>query len=217
MSCHVQVIEGGNNKKQKPAYGADVLRLWVSSVDYSGDVCVGDNIIKQVRRRFGTRERETPRVTWKSLRLIAFDFFLPFVQFCEKQILPSVSCKLTFTLARPVRRPARKPLQSQTKACPSLERGVLMLIFVTSIDRSPPHTSLHHGTPPCIVSTRLTRHGRCRSLTGSSEILSGTCPGACSTSTPRRTACPTRTSLLSTSEGRARISWGLRREGGREG
>lgn len=46
----VQVIEGGNNKKQKPAYGADVLRLWVSSVDYSGDVCVGDHIIKQVRR-----------------------------------------------------------------------------------------------------------------------------------------------------------------------
>lgn len=44
-----QVIEGGNNKKQKPAYGADVLRLWVSSVDYSGDVCVGDHIIKQVR------------------------------------------------------------------------------------------------------------------------------------------------------------------------
>lgn len=43
-----QVIEGGNNKKQKPAYGADVLRLWVSSVDYSGDVCVGDHIIKQV-------------------------------------------------------------------------------------------------------------------------------------------------------------------------
>ncbi|CAN0074680.1 unnamed protein product, partial [Hapterophycus canaliculatus] len=46
----IEVIEGGNNKKQKPAYGADVLRLWVSSVDYSGDVCVGDHIIKQVGR-----------------------------------------------------------------------------------------------------------------------------------------------------------------------
>jgi isoleucyl-tRNA synthetase len=42
------VIEGGNNKKQDPAYGADVLRLWISSVDYSGDVCVGSNILKQV-------------------------------------------------------------------------------------------------------------------------------------------------------------------------
>ncbi len=41
------IVEGGNNKKQEPAYGADVLRLWVSSVDYSSDVRVGKNIIKQ--------------------------------------------------------------------------------------------------------------------------------------------------------------------------
>uniref|UniRef100_A0A6U6EBV7 isoleucine--tRNA ligase n=1 Tax=Odontella aurita TaxID=265563 RepID=A0A6U6EBV7_9STRA len=43
----LKVIEGGNNKKQEPAYGADVLRLWVASVDYTGDVCIGNNIIKQ--------------------------------------------------------------------------------------------------------------------------------------------------------------------------
>ncbi|CAB9520181.1 Isoleucine--tRNA ligase, mitochondrial (Fragment) [Seminavis robusta] len=43
----MQVIEGGNNKKLEPAYGADVLRLWVASVDYSGDVSIGPNIIKQ--------------------------------------------------------------------------------------------------------------------------------------------------------------------------
>ena len=41
------IIEGGNNKKQEPAYGADVLRLWVASVDYSSDVRIGKNIIKQ--------------------------------------------------------------------------------------------------------------------------------------------------------------------------
>ena len=41
------IIEGGKNKKQEPPYGADVLRLWVSSVDYSSDVRVGKNIIKQ--------------------------------------------------------------------------------------------------------------------------------------------------------------------------
>ena len=40
------VIEGGSNQKLNPAYGADTLRLWVSSVDYSNDVCVGDNIMK---------------------------------------------------------------------------------------------------------------------------------------------------------------------------
>jgi isoleucyl-tRNA synthetase len=43
----LSVIEGGNNKKEEPAYGADVLRLWVASVDYAGDVRVGSNIIKQ--------------------------------------------------------------------------------------------------------------------------------------------------------------------------
>jgi len=43
----LQIIEGGNNKKLEPAYGADVLRLWVASVDYSGDVGIGPNIIKQ--------------------------------------------------------------------------------------------------------------------------------------------------------------------------
>lgn len=43
----LHVIEGGNNKKLQPAYGADVLRLWVASSDYTGDVCIGDGIIKQ--------------------------------------------------------------------------------------------------------------------------------------------------------------------------
>lgn len=42
------VIEGGSDQKAKPAYGADTLRLWVAGVDYSGDVCVGENIMKQV-------------------------------------------------------------------------------------------------------------------------------------------------------------------------
>jgi isoleucyl-tRNA synthetase len=43
----MKVIEGGNNKKKDPAYGADVLRLWVANSDYSSDVSIGDNIIKQ--------------------------------------------------------------------------------------------------------------------------------------------------------------------------
>ena len=41
-------IAGGNNQKQDPPYGADVLRLWVSSVDYSSDVPLGKNILKQL-------------------------------------------------------------------------------------------------------------------------------------------------------------------------
>ncbi len=42
------VIEGGTNQKQDPPYGADVLRLWVSSVDYASDVPLGKNILKQM-------------------------------------------------------------------------------------------------------------------------------------------------------------------------
>ncbi|MDB9316045.1 isoleucine--tRNA ligase [Spirulina sp. CS-785/01] len=42
------IIKGGNNQKKEPPYGADVLRLWVSSVDYSSDVPIGQNIIKQL-------------------------------------------------------------------------------------------------------------------------------------------------------------------------
>jgi isoleucyl-tRNA synthetase len=41
------VIEGGKNQKEEPPYGADVLRLWVSSVDYTTDVPLGKNILKQ--------------------------------------------------------------------------------------------------------------------------------------------------------------------------
>ena len=43
-----QIINGGKNQKQEPAYGADILRLWVASVDYSTDVNIGQNILKQL-------------------------------------------------------------------------------------------------------------------------------------------------------------------------
>ena len=42
------VIEGGKDTKAQPPYGADVLRLWVASVDYSGDVMIGPGIMRQV-------------------------------------------------------------------------------------------------------------------------------------------------------------------------
>ncbi len=42
------IVEGGANKKENPAYGADVLRLWVSSVDYLADVPIGSSILRQL-------------------------------------------------------------------------------------------------------------------------------------------------------------------------
>ncbi|PIA61466.1 hypothetical protein AQUCO_00300755v1 [Aquilegia coerulea] len=44
----ITVIEGGKNTKDAPSYGADVLRLWVSSVDYTNDVLIGPQIIRQM-------------------------------------------------------------------------------------------------------------------------------------------------------------------------
>ncbi|KAG5177007.1 Isoleucyl-tRNA synthetase [Tribonema minus] len=64
-----EVIEGGANQKLKPAWGADVLRLWVSTVDYSGDVPVGDNILKQVGESY-RKLRNTARYLTGNL----FDF-----------------------------------------------------------------------------------------------------------------------------------------------
>ena len=45
------VIEGGNNKKKEPGYGADVLRMWVASVNYATDVRIAPSIIKLRSRR----------------------------------------------------------------------------------------------------------------------------------------------------------------------
>ena len=42
------IIEGGKDQKANPAFGADVLRLWVASVDFQGDVLIGPNIIAKV-------------------------------------------------------------------------------------------------------------------------------------------------------------------------
>ena len=42
------IINGGNNHKQEPPYGADLVRLWVSSVDYSSDIRIGKTILKQL-------------------------------------------------------------------------------------------------------------------------------------------------------------------------
>ncbi|NCR20545.1 MAG: isoleucine--tRNA ligase [Microcystis aeruginosa L111-01] len=42
------IINGGKDQKKEPAYGVDVIRLWVSSVDYTNDVNIGQNILKQL-------------------------------------------------------------------------------------------------------------------------------------------------------------------------
>ncbi|MCW6035189.1 isoleucine--tRNA ligase [Spirulina subsalsa FACHB-351] len=60
------IINGGKNQKQDPPYGADVLRLWVSSVDYSSDVMIGSNILKQLADSY-RKIRNTARFLLGSL------------------------------------------------------------------------------------------------------------------------------------------------------
>lgn len=55
------IIKGGQNQKENPAYGADILRLWVSSVDYTSDQRIGKNILKQLTEIRG-KIRNTARV-----------------------------------------------------------------------------------------------------------------------------------------------------------
>lgn len=42
------IIDGGKDQKKDPPYGADVLRLWASSVDYSADMSIGKTSLKQM-------------------------------------------------------------------------------------------------------------------------------------------------------------------------
>jgi isoleucyl-tRNA synthetase len=80
----LSVIEGGADQKKNPAFGADTLRLWVSGVDYAGDVCVGDNIIKQVSDMY--------RKLRNTLRFLAGSLtdFDPATQLVPTDQLPSI-------------------------------------------------------------------------------------------------------------------------------
>ncbi|KDQ10334.1 hypothetical protein BOTBODRAFT_494107 [Botryobasidium botryosum FD-172 SS1] len=41
------IINGGKDRKKEPAYGADVLRLWVATVEYGRDVSIGPTALAQ--------------------------------------------------------------------------------------------------------------------------------------------------------------------------
>jgi len=45
------IINGGGNTKKEPAYGADTLRLWAASVDYTTDVPISQDIMASVGQK----------------------------------------------------------------------------------------------------------------------------------------------------------------------
>ncbi|SGY40964.1 BQ5605_C003g02452 [Microbotryum silenes-dioicae] len=46
------IIQGGKNPKTQPAYGVDLLRMWVASVDSTKDVLIGPSILAQTFETF---------------------------------------------------------------------------------------------------------------------------------------------------------------------
>ncbi|XP_052207169.1 isoleucine--tRNA ligase, chloroplastic/mitochondrial isoform X2 [Diospyros lotus] len=71
------VIEGGKNKGAAPSYGADVLRLWVSSVDYSGDVMIGPQVLRQMSDIY-RKLRGTLRFLLANLHDWRVDYAVPY-------------------------------------------------------------------------------------------------------------------------------------------
>ncbi len=60
------VIAGGQDQKAQPPYGADVLRLWVSSVDSVGDVSIGPQILSQVMQSMRFPQTRCRVVAWRA-------------------------------------------------------------------------------------------------------------------------------------------------------
>jgi isoleucyl-tRNA synthetase len=83
------VINGGKDQKKEPPYGADVIRLWAASVDYSGDVPIGKTILAQMSD-VSRKIRNTARFLLSNL----FDFdpakdIVPYADLpeCDRYIL----------------------------------------------------------------------------------------------------------------------------------
>ncbi|KAL6522834.1 Isoleucine--tRNA ligase, chloroplastic/mitochondrial [Orobanche hederae] len=71
------VIEGG--KEQKDAFGADVLRLWVSSVDYTSDVMIGPSVLRQMSDIY-RKLRGTLRFLLGNLHDWKVDYAVPYTE-----------------------------------------------------------------------------------------------------------------------------------------
>ena len=67
---HKSKGNGVDPTKIANVYGADILRLWVASVDYQQDVRIGDNLIKQVSDQYRKIRNTLKFLSWN---LVDFD------------------------------------------------------------------------------------------------------------------------------------------------
>ena len=61
---HKSKGNGVDPSKIANVYGADILRLWVASVDYQQDVRIGDNLIKQVADQYRKIRNTLKFISW---------------------------------------------------------------------------------------------------------------------------------------------------------
>ena len=67
---HKSKGNGVDPSKIANVYGADILRLWVSSVDYQQDVRIGENLIKQIAEQYRKIRNTLKFISWN---LVDFD------------------------------------------------------------------------------------------------------------------------------------------------
>ena len=67
---HKSKGNGVDPTKIANVYGADILRLWVATVDYQQDVRIGDNLIKQVAEQYRKIRNTLKFISWN---LVDFD------------------------------------------------------------------------------------------------------------------------------------------------
>ncbi|KAF9179541.1 hypothetical protein BGZ51_006846 [Haplosporangium sp. Z 767] len=90
------VINGGKNLQKDPAYGVDVLRLWVASSEYTKDVAIGKTILAQIAeslRKFRSTARfmlgnlngfkESDAVAYENLSRLDRFMLSEVYQFCK--------------------------------------------------------------------------------------------------------------------------------------
>ena len=61
---HKSKGNGVDPSKIASVYGADILRLWVASVDYQQDVRIGDNLIKQIADQYRKIRNTLKFISW---------------------------------------------------------------------------------------------------------------------------------------------------------
>eukprot|EP01080_Neovahlkampfia_damariscottae_P002005 gene2005-1512_t len=71
------IVHGGKDRQKNPAYGADVLRLWIASADYTKDILIGPNVIS-IQFDLYKKIRNTTKFMLGNLSNFSKEDFVPY-------------------------------------------------------------------------------------------------------------------------------------------